>query len=82
MSFGFADTGGDGDKEIKYKVSDVLKYQKWDSIKEGVRVKSLLTGSEGSISGKEELLERIFINWDNGKSSKASKCELTTVIVI
>ena len=84
MGFGFADEGVEEDtkEKIQYSLKDVLKYRPWKEVKIGQRVQSLLTGNEGVIVDKEKLLERIEIEWDNGKCSGASRNDMGKVIIL
>jgi hypothetical protein len=86
MGFGFGDDGSDkentGPKEIEHNIYDTLRWQKWNSLEVGQRVKSVITGTEGVISVLHDNWKCIEIDWDNGKKSKVNHRDLIKVILV
>lgn len=82
MPFGFGDGGPSSPekKKISFSTKDVLRWNRWDDLKKGRRVQSVLTGTEGVITSVNDKFESVEIHWDNGKTSKAYHRELVNVI--
>lgn len=86
MGFGFGNEQDEEEvkttKEIKHNYFDTLKFKPWDKLECGQEVQSVLTGMSGVITKVDEKYFLIEIDWKNGKNSRASKNDLSKVIVL
>jgi len=85
MGFGFGNTDEEEVQtkpEIEYKWSDRLISTDWDKFTVGMKVRSVLTGNEGTIVNLSEEYFMIKIEWDNGKVTHTSHKYYDKVIVI
>lgn len=83
MGFGFGDTDEDDENRTPdHLIKDIIRYQNWDDIKAGLRVRSLITNSEGVITKAEKLLQTITIEWDNGNVSNFSRLRGNKVVIV
>jgi hypothetical protein len=83
MTFGFSN-GEQEDVNDSKESSPVLcslRFQSWESLRCGQRVQSTLTKNKGRIAALNPEHRLIEIDWDNGKHSRASKFDLTKVVL-
>jgi hypothetical protein len=78
--FGFADDSP-RDKESKWSIFESIRHREDEEIRPGRRVVSMLTETSGVISDVDQY-NGIHIDWDNGNKSRASKMDLTTVVLV
>ena len=83
MGFGFGaknDEEDDKPKELEYNHYKTLKFKDWCELEIGMEVKSVVTGTIGSISNINKQYFLVEIDWENGKHSRCSKSDLDKVV--
>lgn len=86
MGFGFSDKEEEEDKDdgpkFEFSWADCLKIQKWESLSVETRVRSILTGTMGTINKLQNPYSMIGIVWDNGKISFDRQVRMGNVVII
>lgn len=84
MGFGFNDTAEENKTgpKIEHKWSHKLTSNDWEDLSANMRVRSILTGTKGTIIELSDEWFIISIEWDNGKRSEASHKYYDKVIII
>lgn len=88
MGFGFGATDEDEEDKkddkpkFEYMQRDRVTRHSWGELEIGTRVRSILTGTFGTITKKADEWKMITTDWDNGNTSEYSHKYYYEVVVI